>query len=102
VSGTIACASSRDDGPVRFRARSGTAIGAVEAIAGQPRWHDAVAETHVEVLEHDIDDVFDVFEDNVEMAMDFLAWVSSDALNLIETTVGPGPELLDFFTGASD
>jgi CRP-like cAMP-binding protein len=102
VRGTIACASSRDDGPVRFRAESGTAIGAIEAIAGQPRWHDAVAETHVDVLEHDIDDVFDVFEDNVEMAMDFLAWVSSDALKLIETTFGPGPELLDFFAGASD
>ena len=33
----------------------------------------------------------------VEMAMGFLAWISSDALNLIETTFGPGPELLDFF-----
>jgi CRP-like cAMP-binding protein len=99
VRGTIACSSSRDDGPVRFRAESGTAIGALEPIAGQPRWHDAVAETHAEVLEHDVDDLIDVFEDNVDMAMDFLAWVSSDALNLIETTFGPGPELLDFFVG---
>ena len=73
-----------------------------ESIAGEPRWHDAVAETHAEVLEHDMDDVIDVFEDNIEMAMDFLAWVSSDALNLIETTLGPGPELLAFFTGSSD
>jgi len=102
VSGTIACSLSRDDGPVEFRAGRGTAIGALESIAGQPRWHDAVAETHAEVLEHDMDDVIDVFEDNVEMAMDFLAWVSRDALNLIETTFGPGPELLDFFTGSSD
>jgi CRP-like cAMP-binding protein len=101
VRGTIACSSSRDDGPVRFRAESGTAIGSLESIAGQPRWHDAVAETHAEVLEHDVDDLIDVFEDNVEMAMDFLAWVSSDALNLIETTIGPGPELLDFFAGSS-
>jgi CRP-like cAMP-binding protein len=97
VRGTIACSSSRDDGPVGFRAGSGTAIGAIESIAGQPRWHDAVADTHAEVLEHDVDDLFDIFEDNVEMAMDFLAWVSSDALNLIETAFGPGPELLDFF-----
>jgi CRP-like cAMP-binding protein len=97
VGGTIGCTSSRDDGPVQFRAGRGTAIGALESIAGQPRWHDAVAETHAEVLEHDVDDLFDVFEDNVEMAMDFLAWVSSDELNLIETTFGPGPELLDFF-----
>jgi CRP-like cAMP-binding protein len=102
VSGTIACSSSRDDGPAEFRAGRGTAIGALESIAGQPRWHDAVAESHAEVLEHDMDDVIDVFEDNVEMGMDFLAWVSRDELNLIETTFGPGPELLDFFTGSSD
>jgi hypothetical protein len=50
----------------------------------------------VEVLEHDMDDIIDVFEDNVEMAMDFLAWVSSDALNLIETTFGPGPRTARF------
>jgi CRP-like cAMP-binding protein len=97
VRGTIACSSSMDDGPVRFRAESGTVIGSLESIARQPRWHNAVAETHAEVLEHDVDDLIDVFEDNVEMAMDFLAWASSDALNLIETTLGPGPELLDFF-----
>jgi CRP-like cAMP-binding protein len=102
VSGTIVCSSSRYDGPVQFRAERGSAIGALESIAGQPRWHDAVAETHAEVLEHDMDDVIDVFEDNVEMAMDFLAWVSRDALNLIETTLGPGPELLAFFAGSSD
>jgi CRP-like cAMP-binding protein len=102
VNGTIACASSRDDGPGQFRAGRGDAIGALESIAGQPRWHDAVAETHAEVLDHDVDDLIDVFEDNVEMAMDFLAWLSRDELNLIETTFGPGPELLDFFTGSSD
>jgi hypothetical protein len=54
------------------------------------------------VLEYDVDDLIDVFEDNVEMATDFLAWVSSEALKLIETTLGPGPELLAFFTGSSE
>jgi CRP-like cAMP-binding protein len=79
----------------------GVAIGALESIAGQPRWHDAVAETQVEVLELDVDDIIDVFEDNVDMATDYLAWVSSNALNLIETTFGPGAELLEFFTGSA-
>jgi len=102
VKGTIACSSSRDDGAGQFRAGRGAAIGALESIAGEPRWHHAVAETHAVVLEHDMDDLIDVFEDNIEMATDFLAWVSRDALNLIETTLGPGPELLAFFTGSSD
>ena len=33
------------------------------------------------------------------MATDYLAWVSSNALNLIESTAGPGAELFAFFTG---
>jgi len=57
-----------------------------------------LAETRVDVLETSVNDLI---EDNVEMATDFLAWVSSAALALIETTFGPGPELLDFFTGSS-
>ena len=46
VKGAIACTSSRDDGSVCFRAVPGVAIGALESVAGQPRWHDAVAEAH--------------------------------------------------------
>ena len=101
VNGSIRCSTSRDDSPIEFRAGSGTAIGALEAIAGQRRWHNAVADTRVEVLEINVNDLFDVFEDNVEMAIDFLAWESGAALALIETTFGPGPELLDFFTRSS-
>jgi CRP-like cAMP-binding protein len=101
VSGSVRCSASRSDGPVSFYAGRGAAIGALESIARQRRWHDAIADARVEVLEHDVSDLIDVFEDNVEMAMDFLAWVSSAALNVIETTFGPGPELLAFFTGPS-
>jgi CRP-like cAMP-binding protein len=100
VKGTVACASTRDNGSARFRAVPGVAIGAVESIAGVPRWHDAVAETQAEVLELDVDNIIDVFEDNVDMATEYLAWVSGNALRLIETTFGLGPELLEFFTGS--
>jgi len=101
VSGSVQCAASRADGTVEFRAGRGTAIGALESLAGQRRWHDAVAETRVAVLEINVNDLIDVFEDNVDMGMDFLAWVSKAALTLIETTFGSGPELLEFFTGSS-
>jgi CRP-like cAMP-binding protein len=101
VNGSIRCSVSKDDGPVEFRAGRGIAIGALESIAGQRRWHDAVADTHVDILATDVSDLIDVFEDNVEMALDFLAWVSGAALALIETTFGTGPELLDFFTRPS-
>lgn len=98
VSGTLACSTSTDNGPVTFRVEPGAAVGALEAMAGQPRWHNAVAETRSDVLEYDVDDLIDVIEDNVDMGTDFLSWVSSDALNLIERVYGPGPELLYFLT----
>ena len=62
---------------------------------------DAITETRVRVLEINVNDLIDVFEDNVEMGMDFLAWLSKAALALIESTSGSGPELLEFFTGSS-
>lgn len=101
VSGSIRCTVFRDEWPVEFRAGRGTAIGAIESMAGQHRWHDAVAETRVAVLEINVNDLIDVFEDNVEMGMDFLAWLSKAALTLIERTSESGSELLEFFTGST-
>lgn len=101
VKGTVLCSSSRADGPAPFRADPGSVIGPLEPIAGQPRWYDAVAEDDVEVLEHAVDDLIDVFEDHVELGTHFLAWVSRNAIALVETTYGPGPELLDVLAGAS-
>jgi CRP-like cAMP-binding protein len=101
VKGTLLCSSARPDGPAPFRAVPGTVIGPLESIAGEPRWHDAVAEDAVEVLHHATDDLIDVFEDHVELATDFLAWVSRNALTLVEQTFGPGPELLDFLAGSA-
>jgi CRP-like cAMP-binding protein len=101
VSGSIRCAASRGEGTVEFRAGRGTAIGAIESMAGQHRWHDALAEMPVTVLEVNVNDLIDVFEDNVDMGMDFLAWLSKATLTLIEGTPESGPELLEFFTGAS-
>jgi CRP-like cAMP-binding protein len=100
VRGSMTCTTSRDDGPVQFRAGPGVTIGALESMAGQPRWHDAVAGASTDVLELQVNDIIDVFEDNTDMATDYLAWVSSTALNLIEAIYEPGAELLDFFSGS--
>ena len=42
--------------------------------------------------------LIDLFEDNVDVALDYLAWVSRTTLELIERELGPGRELLEFFT----
>jgi CRP-like cAMP-binding protein len=86
-----------------FRVGPGHPLGVLEAIAGEPRWHDAAAETAGLLIELDVEDLVDMFEDNVDIALDYLAWLSRRTLALIETTLGPGRELLEFFTtlGAS-
>jgi CRP-like cAMP-binding protein len=38
-----------------------------------------------------------LFEDNVDIALDYLAWVNRTTLELIEAAMGPGRELLEFF-----
>jgi CRP-like cAMP-binding protein len=96
VDGSVAC-THLDDTAVSFRLGAGRPLGALEALAGEPRWHDAVAETEGVLLELDVEALIDMFEDNVEIALDYLAWLSRRSLELIETNFGPGGELLEFF-----
>jgi CRP-like cAMP-binding protein len=96
--GIVACGSSRDGAPSSFRVGPGRALGALESMAGEPRWYDAVAETAGILLELDVEGLIDLFEDNVDLALDYLAWVSRTTLDLIERELGPGRELREFFT----
>jgi signal-transduction protein with cAMP-binding, CBS, and nucleotidyltransferase domain len=82
VSGTVLCTGRGD--AVRFRAGSGTPLGTLESVAGGKRWHTAVTETNVVALEENLEALFDVFEDNFEMAMDYVAAVSRNTLDFIE------------------
>jgi CRP-like cAMP-binding protein len=102
VEGSVAC-TGLEGTAASFRVGPGHPLGALEALAGEQRWHDAVAETAGLLIELDVDDLIDMFEDNVDIALDYLAWLSRHTLALIETTHGPGRELLEFFTtlGAS-
>jgi CRP-like cAMP-binding protein len=97
VDGSVAC-TRLDDTAASFRVGPGRPLGALEALAGEPRWHDAVAETEGVLLELDVEALIDMFEDNVEIALDYLAWLSRHSLELIEATLGPGRELLEFVT----
>lgn len=71
-------------------------LGVLESLAGRPRWCEAVTETKVVALQGQPEGLIDVFEDNVEMAMDYLALMSRWLL----AAVGPDPELRRFTIGA--
>ena len=76
VEGSVAC-TLPDEAP---RAPGTWALdatlGMLEAAAGEPRWYGAVAETAGLVVEQDVEVLADLFEDNVDVALDYLAWVS--------------------------
>ena len=96
--GRVACTVSLDGTTSAFRLGPGRPLGVLEALAGELRWHDAVAETAGVLIELDVEDLVDMFEDNVDIALDYLAWLSRSTLELIESRLGSGGELLEFFT----
>ena len=98
VEGSVACSSGSGGAPSSFRVGPGRPLGALESMAGEPRWYDAVAETSGVLLDEDVDGLIDLFEDNTDVALDYLAWLSRTTLDFIEQELGPGPELMEFFT----
>ena len=88
VSGLVA------ESGVSFRTGAGTPLGAAEMMAELPRWYDLQAETPVVALQGSSEALLDVFEDNNEMALDYLALWARAVLGLIEANLdseGPMP-----------
>jgi len=91
VSGAAAC-SARDG--FTLNARPGTSLGALEAIAGRHRWYDAEVTAPLTGLSGEVEVLFDVFEDNLDMALHFLAAMSRWMLTLSESFAETAPEQL--------
>jgi CRP-like cAMP-binding protein len=82
-----------------FEARPGFPLGALEAVAQVPRWYEARTLTPVTALSAQTDVLIDLFEDNFEMAMDYLAAVAAGILQVLqwradEAPDEPGPDAL--------
>jgi CRP-like cAMP-binding protein len=81
VSGTVHCTSTHGHD---FLVGPGGTLGTTDAIAGLPRWFDAVTETPVVALQTNMQYLIDVFEDNFSMAMDFLSVQSRWLLEILD------------------
>lgn len=68
-----------------FHPGPGFPLGAMEAVADAARWYDAVTETRVVALHGSAEGLIDVFEDNFEMAMDYLAVLAQALLRIGES-----------------
>jgi CRP-like cAMP-binding protein len=74
MSGKVACPSTT--GPLVV-AGPGTPLGALESVGELPRFHDAITQTPVVALASDVEMMFDVFEDNMAMGLDYMALIAS-------------------------
>lgn len=69
---------------------SSAVIGGFESMAGERRWYDLVADTPVMALRGKSDAMLEVFEDNHDMARDFLAMSTSTLMSLWDERIAAG------------
>ena len=88
-------ALARVPGGVEFHAGPGFPLGALEAIGQRPRWYEAVATSPLVGLYGQTDVLVDQFEDNFEMAMDYLAVISGVTVRMLEWAASQATQLRD-------
>jgi len=79
----------------------GVPLGALEAVAGLPRWYDAVVKQPLTALSGEIEMLFDVFEDNLDMALQFQSAMSQWALALAQKVAELEPDRLTELAGVT-
>lgn len=99
VEGRVACSSPIDG--FCLEPQPGYPLGGLEAVAGVPRWYDAVCETPVVALSGNAEILFDLFEDNSDVALAYLAQIAKVHLDALERVAAAGraSSLLPFFGG---
>jgi CRP-like cAMP-binding protein len=99
VDGRVSCAAPIEG--FLLRPEPGFPLGGLDAVAGVPRWYDAVCEGPVVTLSGDVEVLFDVFEDNPAVAFAYLAQMARAQLDALERIAASGrrSSLLPFFGG---
>lgn len=80
--GRVRCEPARPE--ATFWMGPGQPLGTLELLAELPRWYDAVAEEPVTALEGGVDQLVDVFEDDVDMGLGFLAHLARTSIEIQE------------------
>ena len=94
VSGEVTCWTP---GGVPQHLGPGAPLGSLEATAERPRWYSAVTRTQVTALNGPIEGLVDVFEDNFEMAMDYMAFMARWLMDTFESVHYGDPALARLF-----
>lgn len=86
IDGTVQCRSDADG--IDFSLGPGGPLGSLESLAEMPRFYDAKARTEVWALHGSAEGLLDVFEDNFEMASDYLQAISADIIRVVKVKAG--------------
>jgi CRP-like cAMP-binding protein len=99
VEGRVTCSSPIEG--FALEPQPGYPLGGLEAVAGVPRWYDAVCDSRVVTLSGNAEILFDLFEDNADVALAYLAQIARVHLDVLERIAAAGREssLLPFFGG---
>jgi CRP-like cAMP-binding protein len=87
VAGEVSCSVS--DGR-SWKYGPGTVVGGVESLARKPHWYAARTATPVVGLRGMTEELFDVFEDNFNLAMDFVSMLASGLQGLLARKAAMG------------
>jgi len=99
VSGSVRATSSRGH---RFVAGPGTPLGALDAMAGVPRWFEAVTETPVVALQANMQALVDVFEDNFGMAIAYLSVMARWLLVILDRSLAARERVQRLYGGEAE
>jgi CRP-like cAMP-binding protein len=94
VDGEVRCQTAAGH---QLRMGPGSAVGSVEAVSGDPRWFTASAVGPLAALVCDPEALFDVFEDNEEMALEYLAVIARWQLALVDRLAEHRAPLREFY-----
>ena len=82
VDGRVSCSAPIEG--FGLQPEPGYPLGGLDAVAGVPRWYDAVCEGPVVTLSGDVEALFDLFEDNPRVALVYLAQIAGTHLDALE------------------
>ncbi len=81
VSGIVRCHTSEGH---RFGFTAGDVVGSMDSAAGRARWFTAETETEIWGLRIDSEALYDVFEDDFEMALDLLSVMATGLMWILD------------------
>ena len=90
MNGEVRCRSAAGQD---FVAGPGFPLGALEAVAEEARWYEAVAETRTFGLQGPVETLVDVFEDNFDLARHYLRGMAQGLIRILERRLALGADL---------